>query len=231
MPFFDDSGPRPEEERSAIWRAFALLRDQLERMILLNLAWMLLALPLLLALAFPELPSWLRLGLALGSAAALAPGAAALFAALDQTSTGLPLDLALAIESLKTHWRSGWLTLLPLYSLFYWLYLAAAYAESAGWLLPDTLARLGLLLLAVLSIYWGPLAARFPQLNAGQVLLRSLRLFWRFPGPTLLTGLACLLALALGIISIGGLFLIAPVLAALFQVQHLRQLPGAAQSP
>lgn len=218
MPFFDDSGARPEQERSAVWRSFALIKDQLERLILINLLWALQAVPLLVALVF-ELPFALRVALSAYSALVLAPATATLFAVVADLSEGVPLDAAMLWGHFKEQIKPGFLKLLPLLSLFYWLALLAGYASGRGWLAVDVLAQLVFLLLLVLSLSWGPLLVCEPQLQAWGILSRSVQRLLKFPGRTLLLGLVCLLALALGIVSIAGLMLIVPVLIALFQVQ------------
>lgn len=222
MPFFDDSGPLPEQERSPIWRSFALVKDQLERLILVNLLWALQTVPLLAALAFQTIPPALRVALSLYTAIVLAPATAALFALAAEISDGIPLDGGMLWSHFKAQVGPGFLKLLPLLSLFYWTGLLAGYAAGQGWLIVDTAARLVFLLLLVLSLYWGPLLIYEPQLQAWGILHRSALCFWKRPGQTLLMGLACLLALALGVISIAGFMLIVPVLVALFEVQLYR---------
>lgn len=222
MPFFDDSGPRPEQERSPIWRSFALIKDQLERLILVNLLWALQTIPLLVALAFDQIPVWLRVTLSLYTAIALAPATAALFAVVAELSDGTPLDGEMLWSHFKAQVKLGFLKLLPLLSLFYWVGLLASYASGQGWLIVDTSARLVFLLLLVFSMYWGPLLVHEPKLQAWGILYKSARRFWKRPGPTLLMGLACTFALALGIISIAGFMLIVPALISLFQVQLYR---------
>lgn len=224
MPFFDDTGANPEAERHPIWRSFALVRDQLERMVALNIAWAMQGVPLLVSWAFPQIPAELKILLALYSAFALVPATATLFAALNQTSDGIPLDVPLIGACLKEQFRPSLLKLLPLYSLFYWLALGAYFAAAGEVLILDVLARLAILVLAVFSIYWGPLLVSKPELSAWGVLLQSVQCFWRSPSQTLLIGFVCLLALLLGIISVAGLFLIVPVSIALFQIQLYRSI-------
>jgi len=222
MPFFDDSGPRPEQERNPIWRSFALIKDQLERLILVNLLWSLQTVPLWVALAFDQIPSWLRVALSLYTTIALAPATAALFAVVADLSDDVPVDRDLLWNHFKAQVKPGFLKLLPLLSLFYWIGLLATYAAGRGWLLVDVSARLVFLLLLVFSLYWGPLLVYEPKLLAWGILYRSARRFWKRPGQTLGMGLACLFALALGIVSVAGFMLIVPVLIALFQVQLYR---------
>jgi hypothetical protein len=218
MPFLDDSGPRPEEERSPIRRSFALIKDQIERLIVINLLWALQCAPLLVAWAV-SMPDWLRVLLTLYSVIALIPATGLLFTLTGQLSQGIPLDREEVQETLRQTWKASLLKLLPLYSMFAWLGWGVYASGLQGWLLPDTLARLLILLLLVVSLYWGGLFVQREELGFTGILRESLLLFWRWPGRTLLAGLVSLLALLLGVVSIAGFFLIVPVLLALFQIQ------------
>ena len=218
MSFFDDSGPRPEEERSPVWRSFALVKDQLERLIMVNLLWALQCAPLIAAWVF-EMPPWLRLLLTLYSVVAMITATGLLFGLTGQLSQGVPLDKDLVLDCLKETWKPSLFKLLPLYSLFGLLGWAAYASGQQGWLLPDALARLLVLLLAVVSLYWGGLFVLREDLAFTGMLAQSVRLFWRRPGRTLVMALVSLLTLLLGVVSIAGFFLIVPVLLALYQVQ------------
>lgn len=219
MPFFDDSGPRLEQERSPIWRSLALAKDQLERLILVNLLWALQTLPLFVALAFDRLPWGVRVAFTLYSAGALVPATAALYAIVADLSEDLPIDRDMLWGHFKAQLKPGFLKLLPLLSLFYWAALLAGFAARQGWLIVDTLTRLVFLLLLVFSLYWGPVLVHEPQLQAWGIFHRSVHYAWKRPGQTLGIGLICLLALVLGVVSIAGFMLIVPALMALFQVQ------------
>ena len=218
MPFFDDTGPRPEQETSLIWRSIAIISDQLERMIALNLAWSLQIMPLFIAV-LAQLPTWARILLTTYSIFALLPASAALFRVLNQASDGVPLSVELVLAGL---FQPASIKLLPLYSLFYWLGMLAWFAAQNNWFLVDVLARLLILLLALVSMHWAGLFTRRPELSALQIFTRSLKLSWLKPAPTLLAGFYSLAAILLGIISIGGIFLIVPVLLVLIQIQLSR---------
>lgn len=224
MPFFDDSGPKPEEERNIFWRSTALVGDQLEKMVFLNLIWSAQTLPAVIAWAIPALSAGLKLAMVMFTAVMLIPMTGFLFAMLDETSQGTPLDLDLARMCFRRVWLRSFIVLLPLFSLFYWLWLAATMAGSTNLVLVDAAARLGILILAVLSIYWGALFAADTGLGPIGVLKKSVILFWQRPGATLVSSFLCLLALLIGIISIGGFYLIMPVLIVLIQVQHYRNM-------
>ncbi|MCB9134363.1 MAG: hypothetical protein H6636_02985 [Anaerolineales bacterium] len=222
MPFFDDSGLRPEEEHSPIGRAFALIGDQLERLVLLNIVWALQLVPLIVSWAFPQIPAVLRVALTLYTIFALIPATGMLFGVLHETSNGVPLDFDLMRAALKEQFVPSLVKLLPLWSLFGWLALGASAAAARGWLLFDALARLLILLLAVVGLYWGPVMIAEPDQSAVGIFRQSVHLFLRKPAPTLGTGLVCLAAALLGTVSVAGLFLIVPVAVGLMQIQLLR---------
>lgn len=219
MPFLDDSGPRPEEERGILWRSTALIGEQLERMVLLNIVWALQSVPFLIAWAFPNLSAWFRIVFMLYSAFAFIPATAALFAILDQVSNGFPLDFEMASENFRAQFVPSLLKLLPLYSLFYWLSLLSTIAAQNKIIFVDAFARLLILTLAVFSVHWGGFFIHAPHLSALKIFTASMKLFWLKPGPTLLGALLCLIALVIGFISIGGMFLIVPILVVLIQIQ------------
>ncbi|MCB9452811.1 MAG: hypothetical protein H6672_15335 [Anaerolineaceae bacterium] len=219
MPFFDDSGPRIEEADGPLTRSFALLREQLERMIGLNLLWVAQGLPLLLAWAFP-LPDILRLVFTLYSALAIPPATAAVFGVLREVTQGEPVGWALIAENVRTHFKSGLLKLMPLYSLFFWLGALAILAEDQGWFIVDVAVRLLLLLVLLVSLYWGPLLVAYPEWSLLRVLRRAGRLCWHNLGHTLLLGVFSLAAALLGMISIAGMVLIVPTLVMLFQTEY-----------
>ena len=224
MPFFDDSGVRTEEHRGPLLSAFAVLFDQIERMVVLNVAWAVQLVPLLAALAFPELPLGVRVPLVAYSVLALAPATGALFGLVARACDGELLRLETVREVLREVARPSLVTLMPLYSLFVWLALLAGWAASRQLLVLDVLARLLILLLGVCAVYWGPLFAARPAQSALAVLRESVRLAWRFPLLTVLAGMASLLAAALGLISVGGMVLVVPVLVVLLQTQQYRHV-------
>lgn len=221
MPFFDDSGPRPEEEHGILWRSFSLVKDQLERLILVNILWAAQCIPLLIAWVF-DVPTPLFWILTMYTALALVPATAVLFHVVAKASEGLPIEGETIRAGIREQWKPSLLKLLPLYSLFYWIGLGTYFFSQQGWLIPDTLARLLILILAVISLYFGALLIYKPEFSGWNILLESIRLFGKAPAPTLMTGLASLLGILLGVVSIAGFFLIVPVLVALFQVQLYR---------
>ena len=87
-----------------------------------------------------------------------------------------------------------------------------------------TLATLACLLWYLCATYWGPMLAIDPGADVVSVARGSLRHVWRYPAETFLTGLVAAVALVVGMVSIGGLMLIVPVLIALLHTQRYLDL-------
>jgi hypothetical protein len=218
MPFFDNTGVDPDVQRGPLWGAFATLFDQIERFIALNIAWSAQFIPLLLTAIFPDWPPVIRLVLVVYSAAALAAGLGVLYGVVNAAVDGEPITVDLVREMWRTMALPGLLTLAPLYGSFGVL----LGLSSSGIFVIEVLARLLILLLFVCGMYWGVMLAEQPQQSAITVLRRSVTLVWQKPGRSLLLAGMVALALFLGAISIGGLFLIVPVLVALLQTHLYR---------
>jgi hypothetical protein len=228
MPFFDTTGVNRDRDEGPLWNAFVTLRDQLERLITLNLAWSLQLIPGVVALAFPSVPLGLKIGLLLYSAIVLGPVTGLLFGLAARATDGEHLGIESAKSTLREFAGPSARTLAPLYgllSLLGWTTLQLGEvgidAGAALYLLAVGL-RLLLLLLAICALYWGPMVVDRPDLSTWAVMARSARLVLGFPGRTLLVGAAVLLVATIGVISVGGLFLIVPVLIALLQTEMYR---------
>ncbi|MCS6842995.1 MAG: hypothetical protein NZ528_01525 [Caldilineales bacterium] len=220
MPFFEDTGPRPEEERSPIWRAVAHIGERPEQMVALNLLWTLQAAPLLLAWAFPAWPLPLRLALSLYTAVALIPVGAALLELLAAVGRGQPVGREDLGPALRRHaWRSL-RVFVPLFTLVAGLLGLTVWADGRELTALGVATRLALLWLGVLSVHWG--GAYLEGCEAWGVLAVSARRFWQRPGLTLAAALVAALALLLGLASVGGFFLIVPVFLGLLQVELAR---------
>ncbi|MBE3565958.1 MAG: hypothetical protein IMW90_09545 [Thermogemmatispora sp.] len=218
MPFFEEfeADVLPEETlRRPIWGAFALLRDQLERLVALNVGWAVQLVPALVALAWPALPLALRLPLVLYSALALMPATAVLFSGVARLNRQEPLDLATVREELGRLLLPSLRTLAPLPGLCGLLCLLIVVVGPLQLLPLDVLLRLLLLILGFSAVYWGPLFLAEPGQGAWSLLWQALRLAWRYPLPTAGSLLLALAVMLVGYLSIAGFFLIAPVLAAL----------------
>ncbi len=208
MPFLDDTGVRHEEHRGPSWGAFATLADQVERLVAVNVGWS------------------VQLVLAFYSATALAFVTGPLFGLVARASQQEYVNRPLAEQMLAELAIPGARTLAPLYGTLGLLFVGTQVAASAGLLLVDVVLRLVLLLLLLLATYWGPLLADQPNRSMGMIAKESARLVLRNPLLTLLTWGVSLLALLLGVISIGGLFLVVPVLMALLQTQLYQEVIG-----
>lgn len=219
MPFFDDTGARTEE-RHPLWSAFSIVADQLERLIVLNVVWAVQWIPALIALGWSELPAVIRVVLIGYSLAAYAPATIVLYGMARSAAEGEPLINHMAVDLLKQDGVRAAKALVPLVGLIGALVLASSVEN----LLISAAAQLGLLLLAVISQYWGALIAAQPVDHPVTLLRESARLVWRYPFPTMLLTGAVAVAVVLGVISIGGLFLIVPVVIALLQTEMLRYL-------
>ncbi len=221
MPFFDNTGIDPEIQRGPLWGSFATLFEQLERLIALNLAWSAQFIPLLLVAMLPEWPLAVRVALIIYSALALAAGLGLLFGLVRAAVAGEILTFDLVRETWRELALPGILTLAPLYGIFG--VIISLSALDLG-LLVETGAQLTVMLLFVGSMYWGPLLAENPRASAIQILRQSVRLVARKPGQSLLVAGLVVITLLIGTISIGGLFLLVPVLVALLQTHMYKAI-------
>ncbi|WP_376794040.1 hypothetical protein [Thermogemmatispora sp.] len=218
MPFFEEfeaDALAEETLRRPIRGAFALLREQLERLVALNVGWALQLLPALVALAWPGWPLGLRLLLVAYSALALMPATALLFSGVARLNRQEPLDLVTLGAELRRLALPSLRTLAPLPGLCGLLCLLIVAVGPVRLLLVDVLLRLGLLVLLFSAAYWGPLFLAEPEQPAWLLGGRALRLAWRYPLATACSLLLVLAIMLVGYLSIAGFFLIAPVLAAL----------------
>jgi hypothetical protein len=222
MPFVADIETR-DEPRGAIWQSFSIIRDNVEQLVALNLAWSLQLVPGLLALAFPQWPPGLRVGLGLYSATAVIPATGLLYALALAASRGEPLNRDLALDSLRQLLMPSFRVLTPLYGAFgILIWLALLVGPGAPFV--STLATLAGLLWYLCATYWGPFLVSNPGTSAMHVAGRSIALAWRYPAETLVAALVSAAALLVGLISIGGLFLIVPVVIALLHTQRYLDL-------
>jgi hypothetical protein len=222
MPFVSDLEAR-DEPRGPIWRPFAVIRDNVEQFVALNLVWSVQLIPGLLALAFPQWPVGLRVALGLYSATAIIPATGALYALTPTACRGEPMSRDLAIDALRELLMPSLRILTPLYGGFgvlIWL----ALLVGPGVPPLTALATLAGLLWYLSSIYWGPLLASRPDTSVAVVAGCSIALAWRFPAETLVTALVAAVALLVGLVSIGGLLLIVPVVMALLHTQRYLDL-------
>jgi hypothetical protein len=224
MPFLQDIDADDEALQRPIWGAFALLKDNIERLLAANLFWSVNLFPGILALAFPAIPAVLRVIMVLYTLTALVPATGVLYIWMARVTRGEPLTLAMVQEDLQEFWLPILLHLMPLFALLGTTLLLIILASSVHFLILDTLLRFALLILVVCALYWGPLFAEFPDRSPLFLLQTSLRLFWRYPGATMLTGLVVLLVSAVGAATVVMYFVIVPTLVALLQTRRCLEL-------
>ena len=222
MPFAADTETRGDAH-GPIWGPFAVIRDNIESLVVLNLGWSMQLLPGVLALAFPQLPLWLRLTMGVYSATALIPATGVLYALTLAATRGEQVSVELAILSLRDLALPSFKMLTPLYGVFgvlIWL------AIVVGPTVPvvTTLATLACLLWYLCATYWGPMLVVDPDADVVSVARGSLQLVWRYPAEAFVTGLVVAVALVVGMVSIGGLVLIVPVVIALLHTQRYLDL-------
>ncbi|GAB3415201.1 hypothetical protein [Flindersiella endophytica] len=223
MPFLDDTGPR-DEPRGPVWAAFATVASQVERLVAANVVWAVQLAPGLVALGFPELPGWLRIVLALYSATVLPPATAVLYGLAAEACEGQHVDAGLARELLRSYVRRSLLVLAPLYGTFGVLVWLLVLAMAAGVPALVTALTAAALLWSVVATYFGPLFADRPSLSALGLARASVRLVWRRPEQALVTWLVVVLAALAGVVSVGGLVLIVPMLIAILQTHRYARL-------
>jgi hypothetical protein len=212
-----------DDSRGPIWGPFAVIRDNVELLLVLNLGWSLQLLPGLLALAFPQLPLWLRLTMGIYSATALIPATGVLYALTLAATRGEHVSLELASLSLRDLALPSFRTLAPLYGVFgvlIWLAIIIGPAVPVM----TTLATLACLLWYLCATFWGPMLVVHPDADVASVVRGSMLLVWRYPAETFATGLVAAVALVVGMVSIGGLVLIVPVAIALLHTQRYLDL-------
>ena len=222
MPFVADIETR-DESRGPIWGPFAVIRDNVELLLVLNLSWSMQLLPGVLALAFPQVPVWLRLIMGISSATALIPATGVLYALTLAAARGEHVSWDLAMLSLRDLALPSFRTLTPLYGVFgvlIWLAIIAAPVVPVL----TTLATLACLLWYLCATYWGPLLVVHPGADVASLVRGSILLVWHYPVETFVTALVAAVALVVGMVSIGGLVLIVPVVIALLHTQRYLDL-------
>ena len=222
MPFVADIETR-DDSRGPIWGPFAVIRDNVELLLVLNLGWSMQLLPGVLALAFPPLPLWLRLIMGIYSATALIPATGVLYALTLAAARGEQLSMELAIQSLRDFALPSFRTLTPLYGVFGVLIWLAIIVGPAMPIL-TMLVTLTCLLWYLCAMFWGPMLVTHPEADVASLVRGSILLVWRYPAESFVTGLVAAVALVVGMVSIGGLVLIVPVVIVLLHTQRYLDL-------
>jgi hypothetical protein len=220
MPFLNDIDPDDEALQRPVWGVFALVKDNLERVVMANIGWSIQLLPAIAALAFPQLPSVARVLLIFYSTIILTPATGVLFVWMARVNQRETLRLEMLREDFCNLALPSLLCLAPLFGSLGICYVVILLLSLVHILLLDVLARFTLLVLLVCALYWGPLFAEYPGRSSFFLLRQSLLLVWNYPGPTLITALIALLVAVAGVTSVAGFFLIAPVVIALLQTRR-----------
>jgi len=230
MPFFHDTGADDEALGRPIWGVFALVKDNLERVMLANIAWSLQLFPAIGALAFPQLPLVLRVVLLLYTLTALAPATALLYVWMGRVCQGEMLRLEMLKGDLREQIMPSLQRLAPLFGILGFSYVSIVLLSFAHLLLLDTLARFLFLILLICALYWGPLFVEYPERSVFFLLRKSLLLVWKYPAPTLLSGLVVLLVAAFSTFTVVTFFVIGPVVIALLQTRRCLALLAREQA-
>src|SRR6185312_4614577 len=101
MPFLYDIDADDEALQRPILGVFAQVKDNLERLVLVNIGWSVQLFPALAALGFPQLPALVRACLFLYSLLALVPASALLFVWMARVAQGEMLRFELLKEDLR----------------------------------------------------------------------------------------------------------------------------------
>jgi len=224
MPFLHDTGADEEALERPIWGVFALVKDNLERVMLANIGWALQLLPAIGALAFPQLPLIVRGVLLFYTLTALAPATALLYVWMGRVCQGELLRLEMVKEDVREQFVPSLQRLAPLFGILGFSYVLIVLLSFANLLLLDTLARFLFIILLVCALHWGPLFAEYPGRSVFFLLRKSLLLVWKYPGPTLLTGLVVLLVTLFGLFTVATFFVIVPAIVALLQTRRCLEL-------
>lgn len=206
------------------WATFALLREQVERLVALNLFWTLPLVPGVIGLAYPALPLLLRTVLVGFSALFIVPASFAVYTVLARALSGREITFPETWQAFRQGVTQSFRSLAPLY-----VFLGVLIWANLSLPVPDTvLVPLRLLLLFTLgsSLTWGPLAAETPARSAAQLLRESFTLLLRHPARILWALAVSFLLLVAGTVSVGGLVLIVFVLLASYQTLLLHTLKG-----
>lgn len=222
MPFLDDSGIDESVDRGPFWSAFALFGGQLERMILVNIAWALQFAPAIFAMMLINAPTPLRLILVLYTAIVIPPATATLYGLMHAATQYESLDVGLAREIFGELWLASYKSFAPLLGLLGFVLWSISLTGHI--FIVSVLLQVLLLLLVVSANYWGGIFVSSPALSAYGIFLKAVQIVWQYPTRSLLLTLMVLLAVVLGAISVGGLALAVPVIITLLQAQMLETI-------
>lgn len=212
------------ERLQPLWATFALLREQVERLVALNLFWAAQLLPGVVGLASGALPLLLRTALVGVSALLVVPASLAVYTVIAEAVSGSEITFADIQRAFRRGIPASFRSLAPLMALLAGLFWANL--SLPGPLVLLVLLRLLLLFVLVCSLFWGPLLVENPARSAWTLLRASLELVFRYPARTLGAALVSLLMLTVATVSVGGLVLVVFVLLATYQTLLFRTLKG-----
>jgi hypothetical protein len=205
-----------------VGRAWDALREQPERLILLNLAWALNLFPLVLVWLWSDMPTPLRVLMLAWGLLALPPATVAVYACAQDALEGIELRIQTVLEHVGRLWKPSLSALTPL--LLLWL---ACSSLVRGFALPlplDILFKLLTLLLSWSGLYWAALLVRTPSLSVAKLLRRSLSGALEHFFQTLALFVVCAAVLVFSVMSIAGLALVGFVAIALLQTSQSEKL-------
>jgi hypothetical protein len=214
---------RDTENSSLLWGAFQDLREGLERFVALSLVWSVQLLPAVAALAIPTMSLLLRMLFAAYSLIAIVPITAVLHDLAAKAVDGEDLTFDKAKESFQRLLRPSLTHLAPAFVVT--ILLSWAITLTASHLSLGVFLRVLLLLWLLVFVHWGPVfIAQGSSTSPFQLFIHALSLVRNHPVQSL--GVLLLLALLwiLGMISIGGVFLVVPALSALVQARFASKL-------
>jgi hypothetical protein len=219
MPFLDDSGAKPEQERSPLVLPMSAFSAQIERLVIVNILWAAQLLPSLLVLSQADFPAVLKIAGVTYTLLALPPATGWLYGMGAAALRHAFINPDLARDAFRELWLPSYRVLSPLYGVVGVLLVLITAIDPANpaLVLPDTLLRLLFLLWLTILHYFGPAFVARPNASAWDILRESILLVWRYPLPSLMMICAVVIAAFLGIVSIGGIFLAVPVLIVLLQ--------------
>ncbi|MDX1992520.1 MAG: hypothetical protein SF029_09025 [bacterium] len=215
MPFQDDSGITREDNPHPLVAPFSAFAAQVERVVIVNVAWAVHLVPALVAFV-ADVPEAVRIALTLYTVIAFIPATAWLYRMARHIADHDHLSPDLGSTALQETFLPSFRVLLPLLGCMGLLFVVSAWADANGVFLLAVIGRLALLLYATTAIWWGVFHAQQPQWSAVRVVRESARLVWQHPVPALLPLFAAGVTMLIGVISIGGIFLAVPVLIALY---------------
>jgi hypothetical protein len=223
-----------DADLSPLWRTFQILRGELERFVVLNFVWALQFAPGVITFAFQEWPLLFRIILFVYSAITVIPATLTVYGLAKHSSEGETIGLELARDILKKLILPSFYTFAPLVTtiiFFVWI----LFVLPANLVMIAVLLRVILLGFLASATYWGPLftekmSEEKLQPSALALATQSFKLMLRHPLTTLASALVSLFALALATVSIGGLFLVAMVFLALYQVQSFNALQSGKET-